>query len=177
MNLFPSLFHSSLLPSPSSPLLDLLSVLQSLLYNYLNDSCGLKHRHTPRSKNFTESCLEGSLLFLCLSKNHWHCCFSLWPSLWKMNCINTFLRGWQRFFFCLFHSGLQFQKVPEGPIPPSTPKFAYGKVALQKVRKKNNNNRNVQSEEVEFSCREWKCYAGGSVYRFSVYLFPVRLIW
>nr|KAF6474217.1 galactosidase beta 1 [Rousettus aegyptiacus] len=28
----------------------------------------------------------------------------------------------------------KFQKVPEGPIPPSTPKFAYGKVALQKIR-------------------------------------------
>ncbi|KAM6169237.1 beta-galactosidase [Rhynchocyon petersi] len=27
----------------------------------------------------------------------------------------------------------KFQKVPEGPIPPSTPKFAYGKVALNKL--------------------------------------------
>lgn len=28
----------------------------------------------------------------------------------------------------------KFQKVPEGPIPPSTPKFAYGKVALKKLK-------------------------------------------
>uniref|UniRef100_G1PQ15 Beta-galactosidase n=1 Tax=Myotis lucifugus TaxID=59463 RepID=G1PQ15_MYOLU len=28
----------------------------------------------------------------------------------------------------------KFEKVPEGPIPPSTPKFAYGKVALKKLK-------------------------------------------
>ncbi|XP_066207042.1 beta-galactosidase [Saccopteryx leptura] len=28
----------------------------------------------------------------------------------------------------------KFEKVPEGPIPPSTPKFAYGKVALRKLK-------------------------------------------
>ncbi|KAJ8782678.1 hypothetical protein J1605_009997 [Eschrichtius robustus] len=28
----------------------------------------------------------------------------------------------------------QFEKVPEGPIPPSTPKFAYGKVGLKKLK-------------------------------------------
>ncbi|XP_058146572.1 beta-galactosidase isoform X2 [Dasypus novemcinctus] len=28
----------------------------------------------------------------------------------------------------------KFEKVPEGPIPPSTPKYAYGKVALKKLK-------------------------------------------
>ncbi|KAM9601269.1 beta-galactosidase isoform 1-T1 [Trichechus inunguis] len=28
----------------------------------------------------------------------------------------------------------KFEKVPDGPIPPSTPKFAYGKVALKKLK-------------------------------------------
>uniref|UniRef100_K9J2B7 Beta-galactosidase n=1 Tax=Desmodus rotundus TaxID=9430 RepID=K9J2B7_DESRO len=28
----------------------------------------------------------------------------------------------------------KFEKVPEGPIPPSTPKFAYGRVALKKLK-------------------------------------------
>ncbi|KAM7063877.1 beta-galactosidase isoform 2-T2 [Molossus nigricans] len=28
----------------------------------------------------------------------------------------------------------KFEKVPEGPVPPSTPKFAYGKVALKKLK-------------------------------------------
>ncbi|XP_007946856.2 beta-galactosidase [Orycteropus afer afer] len=28
----------------------------------------------------------------------------------------------------------KFEKVPNGPVPPSTPKFAYGKVALKKVK-------------------------------------------
>ncbi|KAK2494490.1 hypothetical protein MC885_000308 [Smutsia gigantea] len=28
----------------------------------------------------------------------------------------------------------QFEKLPEGPIPPSTPKFAYGKVAMKKLK-------------------------------------------
>ncbi|KAM8759396.1 beta-galactosidase isoform 2-T2 [Rhynchonycteris naso] len=28
----------------------------------------------------------------------------------------------------------KFEKVPEGPIPPSTPKFAYGKVSLRKLK-------------------------------------------
>ncbi|XP_006859231.1 PREDICTED: beta-galactosidase [Chrysochloris asiatica] len=28
----------------------------------------------------------------------------------------------------------KFEKIPDGPIPPSTPKFAYGKVALKKLK-------------------------------------------
>ncbi|XP_060036476.1 beta-galactosidase isoform X2 [Erinaceus europaeus] len=35
-------------------------------------------------------------------------------------------------YFALREVIQKFEKVPEGPIPPSTPKFAYGKVALKK---------------------------------------------
>ncbi|XP_039109658.1 beta-galactosidase [Hyaena hyaena] len=37
-------------------------------------------------------------------------------------------------YFALRDVILKFEKVPEGFIPPSTPKFAYGKVALQKLK-------------------------------------------
>ncbi|XP_054339767.1 beta-galactosidase isoform X4 [Pongo pygmaeus] len=37
-------------------------------------------------------------------------------------------------YFALRNIIQKFEKVPEGPIPPSTPKFAYGKVALEKLK-------------------------------------------
>lgn len=32
-----------------------------------------------------------------------------------------------------FFSPLKYRKIPEGPIPPSTPKYAYGTVLMKKV--------------------------------------------
>ncbi|XP_034811929.1 beta-galactosidase isoform X8 [Pan paniscus] len=37
-------------------------------------------------------------------------------------------------YFALRSIIQKFEKVPEGPIPPSTPKFAYGKVTLEKLK-------------------------------------------
>nr|XP_020744208.1 beta-galactosidase isoform X1 [Odocoileus virginianus texanus] len=37
-------------------------------------------------------------------------------------------------YFALRDIIQKFAKIPEGPIPPSTPKFAYGKVALKKLK-------------------------------------------
>uniref|UniRef100_A0A2K6L6T3 Galactosidase beta 1 n=1 Tax=Rhinopithecus bieti TaxID=61621 RepID=A0A2K6L6T3_RHIBE len=37
-------------------------------------------------------------------------------------------------YFALRDVIQKFEKVPEGPIPPSTPKFAYGKVSLEKLK-------------------------------------------
>ncbi|XP_055140654.2 beta-galactosidase isoform X3 [Symphalangus syndactylus] len=37
-------------------------------------------------------------------------------------------------YFALRNIIQKFEKVPEGPIPPSTPKFAYGKVTLEKLK-------------------------------------------
>ncbi|XP_074201436.1 beta-galactosidase isoform X2 [Camelus bactrianus] len=37
-------------------------------------------------------------------------------------------------YFALRDVIKKFEKVPEGPIPPSTPKFAYGKVTLKKLK-------------------------------------------
>uniref|UniRef100_A0A452TR01 Beta-galactosidase n=1 Tax=Ursus maritimus TaxID=29073 RepID=A0A452TR01_URSMA len=48
-------------------------------------------------------------------------------------------------YFALRDVIRKFEKVPEGFIPPSTPKFAYGKVVLKKVREQI--NRAVESGE------------------------------
>ncbi|XP_068094413.1 beta-galactosidase [Hyperolius riggenbachi] len=39
-----------------------------------------------------------------------------------------------KFMLFSFSSSASYKKIPEGPIPPTTPKFAYGEISMEKVK-------------------------------------------
>lgn len=133
------------------------------------------HRHTLISKNRTRSVLGGSLLFLRLSKTPLALLFPSLTLLLKDESCRYVSKGLTTIFlFCPFSLWFIVWKSTRRSYPSIYTQVCIWKSCSEKGKKKN--NRNIESEEMEFSCWEWKCSTGASARYFSVNLFSVRLM-